>query len=75
MPIADAIADAETFRLFMVSGREFCGVRYPVGWMLGTQDLSMGARKYIERGWAARSGAAAMHAARAAFLAVPELRV
>lgn len=74
MPVADAIADAETLILFMRSGREFCGLRYCEGWSLSFCDLSAGARKHARRGWAHRAAAAAMLGAREAFKAVPGLR-
>lgn len=70
----DATADAETLRLFMRDGRHFCGLDHPEGWWLGHMDLGAGVRKHLLRGWGGRAASAAVHAARAAFKAVPELR-
>lgn len=71
---SDALADAETLRLFMVDGRFFAGVIRCPGWFLGYMDLSSGARRYVRRGWCDRAAACASSAARAAFRAVPGLR-
>jgi len=66
---------AETFRLFMESGRFFVGDLYPEGWLtFASRSPHYGVRKHIERGWRDRAAGRAQMLARAAFRAVPELR-
>jgi len=72
---ADTMADAETLRLYFADGRLFTGRLYPVGWLtFQMRSPHYGVRKMIERGWAGRAGARAVHLARAVFDAVPGLR-
>jgi hypothetical protein len=70
----DAKADAETLFLFMRSGRHFCGLSYPLGWMLGVMDLGGGTKKAIRAGQQYVAQRRAIACARAAFDAVPGLR-
>lgn len=72
--VRDALADAETFRMFMRDGREFCRVGYPNGWYLGVMDLGRTTRKHIREGYYNAAARSAGYAAREAFAAVPELR-
>jgi hypothetical protein len=74
IPAADAKADAETLRLFMLDGRHFCDLGTCEGYYLGYMDLGAGVKLYLRRGWWKRAVAAAPHAALAAFKAVPGLR-
>lgn len=72
---ADAIADAETLRLYARDGMLFNGTPRQPGYELRIiEDPSYGARKHIRRGWADRASRAAFHAARFVFRAVPGLR-
>ena len=72
---ADAVADAETLRLYMRDGTLFNGVTQPPGYELRLfPDPGAGVRKHIRRGWADRAAAAAARAARFVFRAVPALR-
>jgi len=71
---ADAIADAETLRLFATDGRHFCCVTWPDHVLFSAFNLGAGPKKHIKRGWAERAGNSAAGAARAAFRAVPGLR-
>jgi hypothetical protein len=72
--LLDAEADFQTLVLFMRDGRHFMDVRYPDGWALGFTNLGAGTTKAIALGRQHQAARRAVHAARAAFRAVPALK-
>ena len=72
---SDAMADAETLRLYARDGMLYNGTPRQQGWELRLiGDPSYGVRRHIRRRWAQRAAAAALHSARFVFRAVPGLR-